>query len=621
MMPFDAIVRVVTQRIQERTPFIMQLLEVKRRYNGDWAIPLPSLENEPTLPPVTPFLVANSIDNLGRRGASVMPWWHFPALKIGETYDKRSRTRRRAWSATLFESQFQLAHQRAMRHLAGYSSCVLRVVCDWKTQMPRIVCEDPLSTFPSPRKPEDPRPPDNCAFIYEMAAGMIRGLWPKARTEMGGPIGPRPDGYTEMWTLVEWVDADQVVVGIVGPKFPEMQYKSYDPRMGNVPWMELSRASNLAGQCPVVVPNKIGLAEIASQVANAVGMTDLMAKIMALAISAEEKATYPDMYAIGTPNGVPQLVSGAWKDGRTGEMNLLQDVSAVGTLRTDISPMSLQLVSLLERNYNASNGSSPALQGETYGALRTGRAIDATVGAQIDPLVLEMHQIVEAYLPFLVDMTFATYEGAWPDKKYELFSGWKNDTGLVTFTPSVELAESHRMVAQYAVAGADRQGMTIELSQLRASKGISLKTFREQHPDIGDAESEERQVRTEDMEQALLASILQGLATPAGMPGSIDPYVGTLMFNFIRGGMGVFESYQKAHEEAQKLQASQPAPTPDGMAQAPANMPGLGGPAQPGLGIVPPPGGTDLGANADQQNVHGLVRALGTAVPRQAVGQ
>jgi hypothetical protein len=621
MKPFDAIVRVVRQRIEERTPFVMQLLEVKRRYNGDWVVPLPSLENEPTLDPMTPFLVANAIDNLGRRGASVMPWWHFPEKRRGDPFERRARTRRRAWAATLFESQFQLTHQRAMRHLAGYSSCVLRVVCDWKTQMPRIVCEDPLSTFPAPRKPEDGRPPEDCAFIYEMSAGMIRSMWPKARTEMGGPIAPRPDGYTEMWTLVEWVDADEVVMGIVGPKFPMTQYKSYDPRMANVPWLELSRAPNLAGQCPVVVPNKIGLAEIACQIANAVGMTDMMAKIMALAVSAEEKATYPDMYAIGTPNGVPTLVGGAWKDGRTGEMNLLQDVSAVGTLRTDISTMTLQLASMLERNFNASNGSNPAFQGETYGALRTGRAIDSIVGAQVDPMIQEMHQIVESYLPFLVDMTFATYEGAWPDKKYELFSGWKNDVGVVSFTPSVELAESHRMVAQYAVAGADRQAMTIELGQLRATKAISQKTFREQHPDVGDAESEEFQTLIEDMDQALMASILQGLAAPAGTPGALDPYVGSLIREFIDSGLPVFKAYQRAHEEAQKLQASQPAPVPPGMAGAPANMPGLGGPAQPGLGIVPPPDQTNLGPNPDQTNLHGLVRALGTAVPSQAAGR
>jgi hypothetical protein len=607
-LTFDQIVRVVRQRIQERTPFIAQLMEVKRRYNGDWIIPLPELDTEPVLPPITPFLVATSIDNLGRRAAQVMPWNNFPSIKSGQMYSDRARTRRRAWSATLYESQFQLTHQRAMRHLAGYSSCVLRVVPDWKTQMPRIVCEDPLSTFPQPRKPEDPRPPENCAFIYEMAAGQVRNTWPKSRRENGGPVAPNPDGYTEMWTLVEWVDNDDVVFGVVGPKFPLANTRSYDPRMSNIPWLELSRAPNVAGRCPVVVPGKIGLAEIASQVANAVGMTDLMAKIMALAIAAEEKAIYPDMYILGTQNGDPRIVSGQWKDGRTGEPNVLADVQSVGQLRSDVSPMALQLVSLLERNYNTTNANNPAFQGETYGALRTGRAIDSIVGAQVDPLIMEMHQIVEAYIPFLVDMTFATYEGAWPDRKYEVFSGWPGDRGDVTFTPSVELAESHKMVAEYAIPGADVQQATIGLGQLRSMKAISQKTLRERHPWVGDAESEEHQSVLEDIETATMTGIINGLATPPGAPGAIDPMLGELLYNYIDRGDTPMAALRKAHQEAQKLQAQQPPPTPEGMGAPPAQMPGMGGPAQPGLQPIPPP-------PQALQNQHQLVRALNTVVP------
>jgi hypothetical protein len=620
-MEFDQIVRVVRQRIQERTPLLMQLLEVKRRYNGDYVIPLPELDNEPVMPPSTLAVIANAVDNLGRRAASVMTYDHFPAIKTGKLYEQHAHNRRRAWSATLYESQFALAHQRAMRHLAGYSTCAMRVVCDWDKQMPRIVCEDPLSTFPEPRKPEDPRPPSNCAFLYEMPAGLIRSTWPASRKENGGPISPYPDGYTEAWTMVEWVDDNDTVIGIVGPKFPLAQYRSYDPRSGDIPWLELSRAPQLAGRCPVIVPGKIGLAEIASQVANAVGMSDLMSKMMALAIAAEEKAIYPDLYAIGVQNGNPMIVGGSWKDGRTGEMNLVQDVTAVGQLRSDVSPMALQLVSLLERNFNASTGSNPAMQGESYGALRTGRAIDSIVGAQVDPLVLEMHQIVETYLPFLCDIAFSTYEGAWGNKQYTLFSGWPGDRGMVDFTPNVELKESHQMVASYAIAGTDVQQATIGLGQLRATKAISLKTFRERHPWVGDAESEEHQTLLEDLQQATMAGIVNGLAAPAGTPGSLDPMIGELIYRYIANGEDPMAALTHAHQEAQKLQAQAAPPAPPGMVGPPAGMPGIGGPAQPGLGagIVPQgPESTNLGPNQDQNDIRGLVRALGTVPPAAA---
>jgi len=623
-IPFDQIVRVVRQRIQERTPLLMQLLEVKRRYNGDYVIPLPELDSEPVMPPSTLAVIANAVDNLGRRAASVTTYDHFPVVKNGAMYEERAHTRRRAWSATLYESQYALAHQRAMRHLAGYSMCTLRVVCDWKNEMPRIVVEDPLSTFPEPRKPEDARPPSNCAFLYEMPAGMIRSIWPKARKEQGGPIGPYPDGYTEQWTMVEWVDDDDTVIGIVGPKFPLQQYRSYDPRSGDVPWLELSRAPQIAGRCPVIVAGKIGLAEIASQVANAVGMSDLMAKMMALAIAAQEKAVYPDLYAIGVQNGSPLIVGGSWKDGRTGEMNIVQDVSAVGQLRSDVSPMTLQTVSLLERNFNASTGSNPAMQGETYGALRTGRAIDSIVGAQVDPLIMEMHQIVEAYLPYLADITFCTYEGAWGDKHYEIFSGWPGDRGMVDFIPNVDLKESHKMVASYAIAGTDVQQATIGIGQLLGMKLIGRKTARERHPWVGDAESEEHEILLEDLEQAVMAGVVNGLAAPPGTPGALDPMIGELIYKYIDNGKRPMEALRMAHQEAQKLQAQQAPPTPAGMNGPPAQMPGVGGPAQPGLNpalgeaIVPPGENTNLGPNPDQMGIRGLVRALGTTPPAAA---
>ena len=43
--------------------------------------------------------------------------------------------------------------------------------------------------------------------------------------------------------------------------------------------------------------------------------------------------------------------------------------------------MSLQIVSMIERNFNVSTATNPAMQGETYGALRTGRAIDVLLDA------------------------------------------------------------------------------------------------------------------------------------------------------------------------------------------------------------------------------------------------
>ena len=50
MRTFDEIVGIVKQRQQNGSPLLQRMLEVKERYNGDYVIPVPTMEGEPVLP-------------------------------------------------------------------------------------------------------------------------------------------------------------------------------------------------------------------------------------------------------------------------------------------------------------------------------------------------------------------------------------------------------------------------------------------------------------------------------------------------------------------------------------------------------------------------------------------
>ena len=111
MYTFDEIVGIIRQRQDVQSPLLERMLEVKERYNGDYVIPLPSMENEPVLPPLTPALIAENIDAVAQRASSVMPFIGCPAIDQSKERGVRSREyadiRRRALAATWYSSKYK----------------------------------------------------------------------------------------------------------------------------------------------------------------------------------------------------------------------------------------------------------------------------------------------------------------------------------------------------------------------------------------------------------------------------------------------------------------------------------------------------------------------------------
>ena len=59
---FEEIVGIVRMRQSSQSDLLDRMNEIKDRYNGDYVIPLPSMDDEPILPPLTPALISENID-------------------------------------------------------------------------------------------------------------------------------------------------------------------------------------------------------------------------------------------------------------------------------------------------------------------------------------------------------------------------------------------------------------------------------------------------------------------------------------------------------------------------------------------------------------------------------
>jgi len=612
---FPEIVSIMQARRRASGPLINACLEVKRRYNGEWVLPLPFMDDDPEVGNMGPALIAESVEHLSRKSASVRPGIYVPALDPGKqgggrTSPEWADIRRKALSATWFRSKAGLSIARAYRHFYGYATYSLMWVPDFDLSQPRMVVRDPLTAFPEPKAPEDITLPGNVGFISSHSVDWIMANYPQSATLLKGSRA----GINMMWDLVEWIDPDEVVIGILGPRFEDNTrqdlttggygYNTTGFAGGNA--MELRRWPNRAGCVPAVCPAAVTMDKIISAVARNLGQSDLIGRLQALDIVATERAIFPDRYVLGKLGQTPSIVGGRWKDGREGETNIVLDATAIGELHNTPDPTNKQAIDRAERNYRVSTGLVPQAGGESYGALRTGRGMDALMQSSVDPRVGEGQENMEYALGELNRAAIKMYKGYWGSKSFSMYSGWPGDSGHVKFTPDTHF-ESEENVVAYPVLGTDRAGLTVELGQLLGAKGLSLRSFRRKHPDIDDPEGEEKQVLIEAMQNAVLTTLLQHASDGSTPPEDLAKIGQQLMADG-----DIFAAAIEVGRLAQERQATMAPPPGPGQVAAPETMPGLGPagagqeqPAQPAPPIGPPP--------ASLQNLHQLVRDLKTS--------
>lgn len=608
-IPFGQIISIMRQRRSQDTLLISQMIDIRDRYNNDVILPLPTLKDSPELTPPVPRLIAQAIDGTAMRAASPNPTISCPAMNPASDLSKRrAETRRRRLYASWKENQVRIKLYRSYRHLVGYGTCAWIVLPTDETKTAKIEIRDPLTAYPELRDPSDIRAPKNVGFVYGRSIDWISEHFPRAKEFFYNAAGKEWD---TLWDVVEWVDETEIVIGILGPRMPA--YTPQDSRPYEYNGFELARYPNKAGMVPVVVPRRITLDLVMGQMSAMVSTVDLHARLTGLQVVAAERHVFPDLVAISDQNAQAQVNNGNWRDGRTGEINVVTGARGVQYLTTQPNPAIVQTIGQLEEAIRESGGASGMFGGMNPGSLRTGRALDTMGSFAIDPRVEEVQRIEEQALRVLNEAVLCVEKGYYPSARQFCFTGLQGDDEMVEFTPGRDFETAENDVA-YPIPGADVSQISVAIAQLVGAGLLSKHTGRVKHPFIDDAELEESKIAQEQIETGVLAAVTQQAAS-----GQVPLPDAVRVLELLRGGALIENAVMTAQKEAQARQATQaPAPGPT-QVTAPEAQPGL---AAPGQGAEQPQGTQSPipVPAASLSNFHALVRNLNSVPVTQPTG-
>ena len=456
----EEIVSVMRQRRSQDTYLIRAMIDVRDRYNGDIIIPLPDVVGQPKLQPPIAQLLAIAIDNLARKASEVRPRVTVPNMVPGsKVAAKHSENTRRAIQANWEYNQlWDLKLARSYRHMWGYGTNAFMVMPEFRDGRARIEIRDPLTAYPELRVQDDVRPAENCGFIFGRSMDWLVSHYPQTKTYFSNSSGHQWD---TIWDVVEWVDSEMIVMGIMGPRNPA--YMASDSRPYAYSAFELGRWENKAGMCTAVVPRRLTLDRIQSALTPLIGTYDLVSRIASLQLIAGEKSVFPDLAVIGRDPSTPPTIAshdGNWQDGRTGEANILQNVASVQFLESRASPETQQLMEQLMNVIQTSGGASSLFQGENPDSLRTGRAISTMSSFSIDPLINEVQKIQQRALESVNTAMLEVELGYFGSRKIVGFTGLAGDRGVVEYVPKEDFISTLNHVS-YAIPGADISQMSV----------------------------------------------------------------------------------------------------------------------------------------------------------------
>jgi len=548
-------------------------------YNGDVIVPLPELNSDEQS--AVANLLAQGLDQTAMRIASTRPDIYCPPTDPAKKRSRdNSEIRRKAIFGWWEHSRMDLQIAKRARHLIGYATTITQIRFNPKTGCPEWHLRDPLTAYPATLLGVDDMRPRDVVFAYERPLGYLRTMYPEAARTFQGDSGAGDDQPIEM---IEYVsDEEQVLIAMRGPVKTGLFATSTNSDENIV--VELERAPNPLGECPVVCAGRISLDDAQGQFDGILGMYQMQARLMALEVIAVQKGVFPDTWLIGRPGETPQIVNPA--DGLTGEVGLVRG----GDLRDmQMQPgyMTNPAIDRLERAQRLTAGIPPEFGGESTTNIRTGRRGDAVLSAVVDFPVQEAQRIMARSLQEENELAVTMSKKYAGNKGKSFYVTSKNAKGRVDYTPNDNFDSTDNVVI-YSQAGADINNLVIGGGQRVGMGTMSKRSFMAIDPLVEDPEFEHDAVVAEQLEQALLVSIQQQASE-----GSIPPAdLARIMELVSTNQLELAEAVEKANKEAQERQAS----TVD--AAAPEAQPGL---AMPGMGAeakampAPPGGGGGLG--------------------------
>jgi hypothetical protein len=568
------------EREAQMGPVLTRMREVMNQANGDIVVPLPDLDRNDK--PAVANLFKQALDQTSTRIRSVMPMLDCPPLRpnIKRSQDLADDRRRAILGWWEFNGLPRKMGRRA-RHYTGYGTSPVVIGPDNKRGIPLWHVRNPLTTLAAPSDPDDMCPED-VIFTYPKTMSWLKSNypdgWARLYTENSKP--------TDRVDIVEYDDADETV--LLASTTGSDAFDAWPPYVTGRS-VRLEQFPNLARRPRVIIPGRITLDRMAGQFDGMLPLFQMRARMMALEMIAVEKGIFPDLAIVGFANDpqTPTIVSGEWKDGRSGEVNVIQ--------HGDVRPVALNpgfatttIIDRLEQAERVETSTPAEFGAESPTNVRTGRRGDAVMQAAIQYPIQEAQEIFQASLEEENRAAVAVAKGWFGNTPKSFYVSWKGGKGQVDYTPNSTF-ETDNNIVSYPLTGLDAQNLAIAIQTRTGSNLMSLKTGRELDPMIADPRSEEEQLDVENL-TAAFRSWLDQTAAQGQLAG--DDIV--RMIELRQGGNSLIDAYRTAHQEAQTRQA---AVTPQGLPSTappgtPATQPGMN---PPGAGAEVPVSGPPAG--------------------------
>lgn len=607
---WDQIVSVMRQRRDADSTLIRGMIQVRDRYNADVVTPSPSVSGVAAANRPGPNFFQEGIDGLARTANESLPKIYCPVLDPEKDSSRKLASRREgALYGAWYENQLELLLYRGFRHLAAYGTHAMVVLPDDKLERASIALRDPLTAYPELRAADDIRSPDNCGFLFARSAQWITAHYPQA--EKFVKIGPQ-QGWDTLWDVVEWIDEESIVIGIMGPRFPA--YGAADARPYGQNALMLGRWPNKAGRCTVVVPRRATLDRIMGQMAAMINYSDLFSDMLYLQITATEKATFPDLVVMSRNGEVPELVGDKWQDGRTGNVNMLVN-GQMEVIGKEAGPGTMPMLQLIDNHIRGSSGAS-TLYGGANGGMRTGVGVDALGDFSVNPMAAEAMKIMAYSLSELNVSWMDVQKGYYGDKKFTCILGLSGSAKTVQYIPNRDFKDTSNVVA-YLAPGVDMNRYATAVAQMVATDMMSKKTGREKSPLIDSPQEEEQYVAIEKATDAALAGFAQEIAQ-----GAKSSTEAALFAKYIASGMTTFDALIQAAADMKTQGAAQgapggpPATAPDGSSIPPALAQAL---AAQQAGPQQQPGNSIPAAAPGSMNLRHVLQGVNETVSPSAV--
>lgn len=582
MITVEEIHALYKDRLEHQGPVLAKMREIRDHVNGDILIPLNELDRNARSNVAS--LITQGLDQMSTRISSTMPAPYFPPMKEGmERSMKLARDRKRAMLSIWDHNKMAMKMRRRARHLLAYSNSPVVIKPNFKTLTPQWHIRNPLDTFAAPSDDPDNCVPDNVIFTYTKSA---KWLIDNYGPQVVGVLRMGKVTYDSMFTLLEYVCADEIVLCVLGAD--RKPYMS-PTELAGLEVVELERLINRAGVPLAIVPQRITLDRPAGQFDKMVGPYFTRARLQALTEIAIERGIFPDEYLVSRPGENPEIIQVA--DGKSGQLGVVKG-GDIQQLQTNPGYKTDSALDRLERQERLEGAIPAEFGGESGTNIRTGRRGESILAATIDFRVQEAQDIFANSLLEEDKVAIAIEKTYWGNRAKSFYiPGLKG--GITDYTPN-KLWETDFHYVSYPAAGSDVNALIVGLGQRLGTGLMSKESAREADPLIPDAELEKDRIVAESLESALLASIQQQAADPNGpyQPDDLAWIVEQVKSN----KMELAQAIQAGQKRAQERQA-QTAP-----AGAPETMPGL---AMPGMGAEQPAG------PAAPQGIQGLLSQLG----------